>query len=354
MSEQTVNETSIEIHGQHLQVRLNGRSLFNLHRPLDDRYQLTLEQDSGQYTIWMRQSCNGFARLFTTDDPELANNIMNTTADALQRMAMNETRVKPLYKRGGHWLIPGVMFLFLVGVWASLLINAPHPTQPPVPVPAFQSPVKTTESAANTLLPPLVVMPAPTESVSTSSAAAVNTPAQRVSLSTEEAAEARHMLATRLKNGAAKQEFTIQLSSGHPRTLYIFSDPECPNCRIFEPTVQALSAQYNVEVFPVTLIGKARTAEQVVPLLCAPADKRADMWRSIFDIGTGMLNPTAKSEPQPASCEAGQSALARNDMAFELYHLPGTPTVISDDGRMIPLQAMTSDAALQAFLNSAQ
>jgi protein-disulfide isomerase len=144
------------------------------------------------------------------------------------------------------------------------------------------------------------------------------------------------------------------LSSGHPRTLYIFSDPECPNCRIFEPTVQALSAQYNVEIFPVTLIGKARTAEQVVPLLCAPADKRADMWRSIFDIGAGMLNPTAKSEPQPASCEAGQNALARNDMAFELYHLPGTPTVISDDGRMIPLQAMTSDAALQAFLNSAQ
>jgi TrbB protein len=40
MSEQTVNETSTEIHGQHLQVRLNGRSLFNLHRPLDDRYHL--------------------------------------------------------------------------------------------------------------------------------------------------------------------------------------------------------------------------------------------------------------------------------------------------------------------------
>lgn len=123
MSEQTVNETSIEIHGQHLQVRLNGRSLFNLNRPLDDRYQLTLEQDAGQYTIWMRQSCNGFAKLFTTDDPELANNIMNTTADALQRMAMNETRVKPLYKRGGHWLIPGVIFLFLAGAWASWLIN---------------------------------------------------------------------------------------------------------------------------------------------------------------------------------------------------------------------------------------
>ncbi|WP_419236795.1 hypothetical protein [Serratia fonticola] len=95
MSEHKACDTSIEINGQHLQVRLNGHSLFSLYRPSPDRYLLTLEQDNGQYTIWMRQPCNVFARLFSTDDPELANNIMNITADALQRMAMNEIQPPP-------------------------------------------------------------------------------------------------------------------------------------------------------------------------------------------------------------------------------------------------------------------
>lgn len=168
--------------------------------------------------------------------------------------------------------------------------------------------------------------------------------------------EARALLAERLKNGAAKQEFTIRLSSGHERSLYIFLDPECPNCRIFEPTVQALAEDYNVEIFPVTLIGKTRTADEVVPLLCAAPEKRAEMWKSLYDTGAGMLNLTdkAKADVASAACDAGKLALARNDLAFELYRMPGTPTVISDDGRMIPLQAMASDAALKSFLNTRQ
>lgn len=335
MSEHNPCETSIEIHGHNLQVRLNGRSLFNLYRPLADRYQLTLEQDDGHYTIWMRQSRNGFARLFSTDDPEQANSIMNITADALQRMAMNETQGKSQRHYGIAGLISiGIIFLVLAGAWASWQV--------------------TKSSTMNRLQPAQVVSTTSAVAPGITSTAEISPPAQRSTLSPEDAAEARRMLATRLKNGAAKMEFTVSLSSGHPRTLFIFADPECENCRIFEPTVQALSEQYNVEIFPVTLIGKARTAERVVPLLCSPAEKRADMWRGLFDVGTGMLNPAEKAKSVPSVCEAGQNALARNDLAFELYNLPGTPTVISDDGRLIPLQAMTSDTALQAFLNSAQ
>lgn len=63
-----------------------------------------------------------------------------------------------------------------------------------------------------------------------------------------------------------------------------------------------------------------------------------------------MLNPT--QNVAPVSCDAGFDALARNDMALDMFQLPGTPTVISDDGRMIPLQAMTSDEAIKAFLDS--
>lgn len=352
MSEKTFNAITTEVHGQHLSVRMNGHCLFNLHRPLDQRYQLTLEQDADQYTIWMRQHCNGFSRLYTTRDAGLASNIMDTTADALQRMATVKTRENPGSRY--RWLIPGAMFIFLAGAWTSWLINVPHPVKPAAPVPIVQQPALAAEPVAAPLQTRPAAAPLPSESASAATTKTMAQPALRGPLSPEEAAEARSLLATRLKNGAARQEFTIQLSSGHPRTLYVFSDPECPNCHIFEPTVQTLAEQYNVEIFPVTLIGKSRTAEQIVPLLCAPAEKRADMWRRLFDTGAGMLNPGAKSVSKPASCEAGQNALARNDMAFDMYRFPGTPTVISDDGRMIPLQAMSSDTALQAFLNGAQ
>lgn len=356
MSEQTTFNISTEIHDQHLQVRLNDRSLFCLNMPTADRYQLTLEQNAGQYVIWMRQSNNGFARLFSTEDPELANNIMNITADALQRIAMNETQASPLRRRG----IVGLKYagLILAGaifsvVWASWLSTLPHPEMNPQATAELCSMI---ESATNTRQLPPRLTPAPIETPVNPSTAEITPPTQRNTLSPEDAAEARRMLATRLKNGAAKQEFTVRLSSGHERSLYIFLDPECPNCRIFEPTVQALAEDYNVEIFPVTLIGKTRTADEVAPLLCAAPEKRAQMWKALNDTGAGMLNLTEKEKAgiAPAACDAGKLALARNDLAFELYRMPGTPTVISDDGRMIPLQAMASDAALKSFLDTRQ
>ncbi|HGV0046247.1 TPA: hypothetical protein ACNFPT_004552 [Enterobacter ludwigii] len=354
MSEQIANQTTTEIHGQHLQIRLNGHSLFNLYRPLDDRYQLTLELDNGLHTIWLRHAYNGVAKLFSSEDQKLAESIMDATANALQSMAINAPDAKEQRKTGLRWVIPVAMTAFLVGSWTTWVWHSSSSVQPPVPVMASQPSALPHESTPIGSPAPVLVKPAPAVSAGSTVPAVSTPPAGPGSLPAEEVAEARNLLATRLKNGAAKQEFTIQLSSGHPRTLYIFSDPECPNCKIFEPTVQAFSSQYNIEIFPVTLIGKARTAEQVVPMLCAPADKRADMWRGLFDIGAGMLNPSAKADTSASSCEAGQNALARNDMAFELYKLPGTPTVITDDGRLVPLQAMTSDAALQAFMNNAQ
>lgn len=337
MSEHKACDTSIEINGQHLQVRLNGHSLFSLYRPSPDRYLLTLEQDNGQYTIWMRQPCNVFARLFSTDDPELANNIMNITADALQRMAMNEIQAPPLRRRGVVRLkyAGAILAVAIFAVaWASWLSTLPHPELTPQAAAELSSMIK---SATNTRQLPPLPTPAPIEAPVNPSTAEITPPTQRSTLSPEDAAEARRMLATRLKNGAARKEFTVSLSSGHPRTLFVFADPECGNCRIFEPTVQALSEQYNVEIFPVTLIGKARTAERVVPLLCSPAEKRAGMWRDLFDVGAGMLNPAKKAKSEPSACEAGQNALARNDLAFELYNLPGTPTVSAHCGTRVCL-----------------
>lgn len=354
MSEQTIFNISTEIHDQHLQVRLNDRSIFCLNKPTAERYQLTLEQDAGNYVIWMRQSNNGFARLYSTEDPELASLIMNTTANVLTRMAITasqpqkaSTATMPKWK---SYVLAGT-FLSLVVAIGMLTLSSPHGV--------VNTPVPVTQTTSVPVAPPVLPVP-PAVAAATPTMPVPQTQGTQVqnapSLSPEAAAEARALLAERLKNGAAKQEFTIRLSSGHERSLYIFLDPECPNCRIFEPTVQALAEDYNVEIFPVTLIGKTRTADEVAPLLCAAPEKRAEMWKSLYDTGAGMLNLTdkAKADVAPAACDAGKLALARNDLAFELYRMPGTPTVISDDGRMIPLQAMASDAALKSFLNTRQ
>ncbi|OKU16247.1 thioredoxin-like domain protein, partial [Escherichia coli] len=60
----------------------------------------------------------------------------------------------------------------------------------------------------------------------------VQVPEKIITGKNPEAAAARHNLATVLKRNADRGMFTINLSSGHERTLYAFLDPACPNCRL--------------------------------------------------------------------------------------------------------------------------
>lgn len=382
MSHQSTNNISSKTIGQQLRVKLNDRNLFVLNKPLEERYQLTLEKSDGMYIIWMRQSCNGFSRLFESADSELARRIMDVTADALSDMKSFEDKDKYTYKHPQETFLESILppksFLIFTSIILATLLAFSFLSRPSrtvnsgapiewVPVKDAQNIMPLKHSTSTETLD-ATIAPAPKTST-VQLAENASTPAQigdqqtqtvpvktNTPITPEAATEARALLAKRLKNGAAKQEFTIRLSSGHERSLYIFLDPECPNCRIFEPTVQALAEDYNVEIFPVTLIGKTRTADEVVPLLCATPEKRAQMWKALNDTGAGMLNLAEKEKASiaPAACDAGKLALARNDLAFELYRMPGTPTVISDDGRMIPLQAMSSDTALKSFLDTRQ
>jgi TrbB protein len=318
MSEHIVDVITTEIHGQHLLIRLNGTCLFSLHQPLNDRFQLTLGKKDGTHNLWITRTSSGATRLFTTNSEPMASHIMNATADALNRMA--KVGISPeADKRSGKWkwLMPLILLVISFSVWLAHVIPEPQQFAERLP----------------TIIQNKFSSPASVEPLSV------------------DATDAQQLLANRLSSAAKTASYTISLSSGHPRTLFIFADPNCNNCRIFEPTVRAFSAHYNVEIFPVTSTGKTRTAEQVVPILCAPSDQRRELWHNIFDIGSGSLNPTNQSTPQIESCEAGNVALARNDLAFELYRLPGTPTVFADDGRMIPLRVMTSLGMLEMYLN---
>lgn len=367
------NDITSELHGQHLQVKMNGQNLFALNRPLSEQYQtpyqLTLDKEGDQYIVLMQKEYyHDKHRLYVTDSAELASSILNVTSEALSTLAMRAEAKKKeeeeKQKQGHtpalaftqhytikpHWLIVTGMVCFVGGLFASLLFSPSSSVEKTVTT----SPIRQSQQSYDMLSRDLQPVPLSVPASLVSQPVQAPQPIEDSTLSPTDMSDARQILAQRLKNGAAKQIFTISLSSGHPRTLYLFADPECTNCRIFEPTIQALANHYNVEIFPVTLIGKGRTSQQIVPMLCAPADKRAAMWRSLFDHGAGMLKMDTQSSQPLMGCEAALNALARNDLAFELYKLPGTPTIISDDGRLIPLQAMTSDTALQAFLNSAQ
>ncbi|EDS5484447.1 thioredoxin fold domain-containing protein [Salmonella enterica] len=165
--------------------------------------------------------------------------------------------------------------------------------------------------------------------------------------------DSRLIRAASLKKATDSGRYTINLSGGRARTIYVFSDPLCPHCREIEPTLEALTRDYNVVIFPVTLVGKQSTTEAVAPVLCAAPQKRAQLWQSLFK-ADGVLSLSAAETDAPAqvSCTDGEHALAINDRAFDYYQLPGTPQLIADDGRDIPFTALTSDDALARFMNA--
>lgn len=165
--------------------------------------------------------------------------------------------------------------------------------------------------------------------------------------------DSRAIRAASLKKATDSGRYTINLSGGRARTIYVFSDPFCPGCRQIEPTLEALTRDYNVVIFPVTLVGKQKTTEAVAPVLCAAPQKRAQLWQSLFKAdGVMSLSPTESDTPTPTSCTDGEHAIAINDRAFDYYQLPGTPQLIADDGRDIPFSALTSDDALARFMNT--
>lgn len=163
-----------------------------------------------------------------------------------------------------------------------------------------------------------------------------------------------------LQKAAGRGYFTVPLSSGHERTLYVFADPECPNCKNWEPVIEALGNEYNVVVFPVSAIGKEKSIRQIQSVLYLETAQRAAAWKKLFSVDEGMLTigkqesgGEKKSAPAPRDEKrwkiAGE-ALAINDVAFSQYHIPGTPWVIADDGRHVPQSMMKDPATLRAFM----
>ena len=165
----------------------------------------------------------------------------------------------------------------------------------------------------------------------------------------------RAELPRKLKNAASRGLFTVPLSTGHARTIYVFADPACPNCQRMERHFETAAGSVNVVIFPVTIEGHEASLNALTPVMALPEAERPAAWKQLFaaDAGIGI---TGAGQPAPAVTDETQAETARgaigvNEVAFRAYRLPGTPWTISDDGRYVPQSVLSSPAALTAFMN---
>lgn len=166
----------------------------------------------------------------------------------------------------------------------------------------------------------------------------------------------RLQMAETLKRNADKGMFTITLSAGHERTLYAFLDPTCSVCRTMEPAIEQLAREFNVVVFPVSVVNDGGNAvEKIVPLLCEkdPA-KRAAGWQALFRADAGMTVPGLEaSAPVDAECaRAAAAVVAVNDMGFRTFGFQGTPWVLTDTGFRLSTGLLAEPAKVDLFLKT--
>ncbi|ECC4750403.1 DsbC family protein [Salmonella enterica] len=170
-----------------------------------------------------------------------------------------------------------------------------------------------------------------------------------------EAAAARKNLATVLKRNADRGMFTINLSSGRERTLYAFLDPRCPNCRALEPVLRRLTRDFNIVVYPVSVIGGEASASHVAPLLCEKdPQKRAEGWHHLYSADEGMVTPGYKKNtlPDEDCLKAARAAIDVNNVAFHQFGFPGTPWVLSDTGWHLPAALLQEPGQVSMFLKT--
>lgn len=155
-------------------------------------------------------------------------------------------------------------------------------------------------------------------------------------------------LSANIARAAARGIFTVNLSSGHDKTLYVFSDPECPYCRQAEPAIRKLASDFNVIIFPVSVIGKEKSAEKIASMLCQKDNgMKIKTWEQFFSPDAGMFAEANISKEQ---CELGNKLLNVNNTAFQSYKFPGTPWIISDKGQHIPGSMLESKDTLSLYL----
>ncbi|ECZ9484804.1 DsbC family protein, partial [Shigella sonnei] len=164
----------------------------------------------------------------------------------------------------------------------------------------------------------------------------------------------RRNLATVLKRNADRGMFTINLSTGHERTLYAFLDPACINCRLLEPALKQLAREFSVVIYPVSVIGGESSTKRTAPLLCEPdSQKRATGWHQLYSADSGMAPTGDAPAAQDGQClTAARAAIDVNNQAFRQFGFGGTPWVLSDTGWHLPSGILKDATSVRLFLKA--
>ncbi len=243
---------------------------------------------------------------------QLASNAQLLLRSAVQRFAKRQ-RVAGMVKAGVLWGVTP-----LVAVVLALTLNVAATRQP-----GALSPV----AAIPPALAPAQLAAAP----GTIPAATAQPPEAEVAKGMESAVQAG--------------KFSVQVSTGSAGTLYVFSDLGCPHCRDFERELDVLARSYTVQVFPVSVIGGASSATRISQLLCTKPDARAAGWKKLV---------TGGSVADARTCDDGPRAVAANDQIFRVLGLPGTPSIVAADGRIMPDGMPLNAQSVDIWMRAAQ
>lgn len=104
------------------------------------------------------------------------------------------------------------------------------------------------------------------------------------------------------------------------KTLYVFSDPNCPACQQFESHIDELSKDYSIYVLPVAFQGSDH-GKAAASAMCAPDQKAA--WQVALD---GAVAPSG------SDCLPGYNAVRANMEQFQRLGFNSTPRVVNGSG----------------------
>lgn len=153
-------------------------------------------------------------------------------------------------------------------------------------------------------------------------------------------------LVSGINKGVGRGDVTIGLGpEDAANTLYVFSDPLCPYCQKFEPTLHKLAKQgVRIEVFPVSVIGGEKSLPLASSALCeATPEERAAVWKTAAS-GDPVMDAVA--------CNSGTQAVNTNNKFFRAAQFIGTPTILNAEGQEPPSSVSRNAESITSWLNS--
>lgn len=141
-----------------------------------------------------------------------------------------------------------------------------------------------------------------------------------------------------IKEALTKASYiTVRAAGAGGKTLIVWSDPLCPNCRDFDQKILAnLPATLGVTVIPVSFKHGSRPLVSYAACASSPAD-RAARWKNLMSEEPKGIDVTQQCETGPAVADANTSLFARAG-------LRATPTLMKPDGQMYEGDLQSAEA----------